>query len=229
MNIEGTKKSIESYKRHRELNSTVKCYGSEAINTTLREHEENIEDWKYQALAKELYRWIDLFDKEFKLQLYLPVIVLEETRVNSFATYRLSRSGFGTHYTITINTNYIDRPFHHVLRTLLHEQIHQWQELYGRLPSRINYHNKQYRQKAKECGIIVDSAGHTLGHTEIFSRILSKYGINVPKIEEVSKDERKCGKSKLKKWICGCTNIWCAVDLHAQCLKCGNNFVKEIK
>jgi hypothetical protein len=33
------------------------------------------------------------------------------------------------------------------------------------------------------------------------------------------------GKSKLKKWSCGCTNIRVAVrSLEAKCLKCGNKF-----
>jgi hypothetical protein len=33
------------------------------------------------------------------------------------------------------------------------------------------------------------------------------------------------GKSKLKKWSCGCTNIRVAVkEFEAKCLKCGNVF-----
>jgi len=33
------------------------------------------------------------------------------------------------------------------------------------------------------------------------------------------------GKSKLRKWTCGCTNLRVAVpELEARCLRCGNRF-----
>ena len=36
------------------------------------------------------------------------------------------------------------------------------------------------------------------------------------------------GKSKLKKWSCGCTNIRVAVKyFKAKCLNCGNDFVRD--
>ena len=155
------------------------CSEAEMINSTLREHEENTEDWKYQSLAKELYRWAEIFNLEFKLQNQQPVIVFNRTRSNTLATYMRGRSGFGTRYTITINNRYLNDPFYRILRRLLHEMIHQWQELHGKIASRSSYHNKQF--------------------------------------------------IKLKKWHCGCTNIWCAVALHAQCLECGSDFEKDVK
>lgn len=52
--------------------------GGEEINSTLREHEENIEEWKYRPLAQELYRWAEIFNLEFKLQNPQPVIEFEK-------------------------------------------------------------------------------------------------------------------------------------------------------
>jgi len=203
--------------------------GGEEINSTLREHEENIEEWKYRPLAQELYRWAAIFQFEFKLQNPQPVIVFDRTRSSTLATYMRGRSGFGTRYTITINNRYLNDPFYRILRRLLHEMIHQWQELHGKIASRSSYHNKQFIGKALACGLLTDHGGYDLGHTEVFSKLLEKHGMNVPEIEGEPSDERLHGTSKLKKWHCGCTNVWCAVALHAQCLECGSDFEKEVK
>jgi hypothetical protein len=199
---------------------------SEAINLLLRDHEEAIRHWKYQALAKELYRWAGIFNLEFKLQNAHPVVTIDKVRVSTLATYRRGRSGFGTKHTITVNNVHLRDPFHCILRRLLHESIHQWQESHGKPPSKSTYHNKQFTEKALACGLLTNSSGHDLGHTKIFSDLLAKYGVNAPEIEGEPEDIRKPGTSKLKKWTCGCNNVWCAVvEFHAQCLECGNDFV----
>ena len=47
-------------------------------------------------------------------------------------------------------TNLDDNDFH---QTLVHEMCHLWQEDFG-IPSRRSYHNKEWAQKMKECGLI---------------------------------------------------------------------------
>jgi hypothetical protein len=65
---------------------------------------------------------------------------------------------------------------------------------------------------------------------------LKKHGIVFDRAAELKPDgilkippkAKLKGKSKLKKWTCGCTNIRVAVkDFDAKCLKCGNRFEKD--
>jgi hypothetical protein len=36
------------------------------------------------------------------------------------------------------------------------------------------------------------------------------------------------GDSKMRKWSCQCTNVRCAVELRAQCNKCGHAFCESV-
>jgi hypothetical protein len=211
------------------INVTENWAEGDAINFLLRDHEEAVGDWQYQALVRELYRWVGIFQSEFKLELAHPVVGFDRLRCTTLACYEQGRSRIGTKYTIIINSLYLNDPFHCVLRRLLHELIHLWQELYGKPAKKPPYHNKQFIDKALTCGLLTDHKGYDLGHTKIFSDVLAKYGVNAPEIEEKPQAEQAHGTSKIKKWSCGCTNVWCAVELRAQCLECGNGFVQVKK
>lgn len=45
-----------------------------------------------------------------------------------------------------------------ILSTLVHEQVHVWQQMYGE-PGRKGYHNKQWGDKMKELGLYPSSTG----------------------------------------------------------------------
>lgn len=213
----------------------------EEINTELREHEESAKDWDFQPLVKGLYNWSQIFNVHFKIKLPQVIIAFNEIRRTTYATYQRGRSGFGTKYTITLNTRHLKDKYYRILRRLLHECIHCWQELYGHVKPRSKsksdkyrwYHNKQFIDKALSCGLLTNHRGHDLGHNEIFSSLLKKHGIDVPETEgkamsEMESDEEtEHGTSTLKRWSCKCTNVWCAVELHAKCLECGKGFIKE--
>jgi len=215
----------------------------EEINTKLREHEETTSDWQFRPLAQELYNWSQIFDVHFKMKLPQVIIVFNEIRRTTYATYQRGRSGFGTKYTITINIRHLKDKYYRTLRRLLHECIHCWQELYGHVKSRSKsksdkyrwYHNKQFIDKALTCGLLTNHRGHDLGHNEIFSSLLKNHGIDAPETEgkamgEIESDvQTEHGTSTLKRWSCKCKNVWCAGELHAKCLKCGYDFIKEAK
>lgn len=194
---------------------------SEPVAQLLRYHQSTIEDWNYTSLASELHRWVGIFDFEFKLKLpSYPVLAFAPLR-NAYATYAWFRGEVGTKDNITFNTHTLGRDPALILRTLCHELLHLYQHYHGK-PSRSNYHNRQYREFALVCGLIVDPRGCTSGHTEVFTQVLAKYGIF---LEPLEAEMRLWGsgtrEQKMKKWRCQCTNVRCATRLDATCNRCG--------
>ncbi|MDR3140028.1 MAG: SprT-like domain-containing protein [Treponema sp.] len=59
---------------------------------------------------------------------------------------------------ISLNPDYLDRPFLEWHATLVHEMIHLWQEDFGH-PSRAAYHNKEWAWKMEELGLIPSETG----------------------------------------------------------------------
>jgi predicted SprT family Zn-dependent metalloprotease len=59
---------------------------------------------------------------------------------------------------ISLNPDYLDRPFIEWHATLVHEMCHQWQYDYGE-PSRNGYHNKEWGKKMKQVGLIPSNTG----------------------------------------------------------------------
>lgn len=198
----------------------------EAISIALRDHQTSVTDWSYAGLVRELHRWVPIFDLEFNLQLpSYPVFQFESLR-NAYATYFCGRGALGTKDNITFNTNDLTREPALLLGTLLHELLHLWQHYAGQ-PGRGNYHNVQFRDKALRCGLLVTPEGCNTGHTQVFTKVLEKYGVHLQPlaaqlaVKVVSKRE-----VRMKKWRCGCTNVRCAVDLQATCLCCGRQFLR---
>jgi hypothetical protein len=197
----------------------------EPVAQAIRDHQTAISDWEYAPLARELHRWLEIFDLEFKLNLpSYPVLQFAPLR-NAYATYAWFRGELGTRDNITFNTHELSRIPALILRTLCHELLHLWQHYHG-TPSKSTYHNAEYRKKAKACGLLVDPWGCTTGHTEVFRNVLLKHGIH---LEPLAAEMRLYGagkrEQKMKKWCCHCTTVRCAVQLHALCLSCNQPFV----
>ncbi|HYV36890.1 MAG TPA: SprT-like domain-containing protein [Gemmataceae bacterium] len=195
-----------------------------AVYSALRQHQVT-ENWVSRDLVADLQRWADLFNLEFKLnipELSLSVDWLPRRRLGHF---RYGHNGFGLRGEVVINRRYLDRrEYWQVLGTLLHELLHAWQQAHGK-PGKRNHHNKQFREKASEFGLVIDHRGFTKYESPSqFTELLQRHGINVPTLPEVEVTNQR-GSSKLKKWSCGCTNVRVAVrEFNAQCLNCGNLF-----
>lgn len=218
--------------------------GTHTIKTRLAIHQGNVKGWEHTTLARELNRWVRIFNEEWDLQLpVLPTIEYRPIR-NAYATYDYSRGALGMQDTIAINTAQLCRPSAHIIRTLGHELLHLWQHYQGKPSKQRNYHNDEYVAKAASLGILIDGSGCTSGHTEVFSSLIEKHGIRLPKtwevdggglIEPAGGIEPKVygnqgGKKRagsMRKWSCGCTNVRCAVDLSAACAKCLQPFRLE--
>lgn len=212
-----------------------------SLHTHLVHYQSTNDDWEHAALAKELHRWTGIFGAEWKLKLpHEPVLHFDSIR-NAYAMYEWGAGSIGTPDNITFNTGTLDRPAAHIVRTHGHELLHFWQHYHGKPSAQRNYHNDEYVRKALDCGILIDHQGCTSGHTEVFSSLIEKHGIDLPDVQiplggmliaPTGGIEPKVygtrgaagGGSKMRLWRCGCTNIRAAVDLRVLCRKCGKTF-----
>jgi hypothetical protein len=117
----------------------------------VRKNAETASDWEYKDEALYLYRMavlmrdrlVDPLHRLDRARLPEPVLAFENLRnKNTLAAFRLTRSPEGLQNEIIMNTeHYIDQEGKKAweygrwaqLETLLHEQVHEWQQVFGRL------------------------------------------------------------------------------------------------
>jgi hypothetical protein len=204
---------------------------AEPINNQLKNHQITADDWGKRDLSEKFHTWTERFMFEFKLKTSEPAISVARLHPKRYGHYRPGRNDFGLRNEIAINEIYInENTFWEAIGTLLHELLHAEQEQIGR-PSKGNYHNTAFRNRAESFGLIVDSSGHTqyLPPPSPFFDILTKYGVIFPDIPEPLIPLNRAGTSKLKLWICECepkpVHVRVAIDnFHAKCLLCNQNF-----
>ena len=140
-----------------------------------------------------------------------------------------------------LNRLYLTRPLFEVLATLFHEMVHSWEFTYLPEEKRTKswYHGKVFREKMAGFGILTNPNGSHAGldYKGKFVQTLKQHAVSFngfditisggSSIIPIDPKPTKKGKSKPKKWTCGCTNIRVAVkDAEIQCLKCKNQFVE---
>jgi hypothetical protein len=200
---------------------------SQQFNSVLRTHACSKKDWDLGELAAHFYGWAERFNAHFSLNLTTPAIGIERISSRTLGTYRPKTNGFGIDDEVVINRRCLQRPLADILRTLLHEMLHQWQYHHG--SSGKGHHNLEFRVKCSELGIpyVCDRGSLGIVPGNPFDQLLQAHGITDGTF--LSPGEAACEKapgSKLKKWSCGCTNVRCAVELNAQCERCGSAFIR---
>jgi hypothetical protein len=205
---------------------------NESISVAITNKEKGAYDWVLNDLVWELYWWVDFFNITFfrEQPVTVPAISFEKTRVTNLGHYVVGKNAFGIKDNINLNSAHLNRSLWDVLVTLVHEMTHSWQAMYGK-PSKSWFHNKEFQLKMLEFGIICDSTGRHQGVRDPFVYFLKKHGINFDRVMEpdgiikIPPKPMPKGKSKLRKWTCGCTNVRVAVkDFEAKCLKCSHEF-----
>jgi hypothetical protein len=180
-------------------------------------------------LATALQEWAYRFIVEFRLDIEELSVCVDRLPSSRLGHFRVGHNGFGLKGEIAINVRYLtdQESFWRILGTLLHELLHAWQHTHGQASGRC-HHNREFRDKARDLGLVVDGKGVTgFADDSRFKNLLRQYGIDVPE-GEINPTTRKAGSSKMKKWSCGCTNVRTGVgDFQAQCLKCGKRFQRE--
>jgi hypothetical protein len=86
-------------------------------------------------------------------------IYFEKTRVTNLGHYMVGSNAFGIKDNINLNRSHLSRPLWEILATLLHEMSHSWQAMYGK-PSSSWFHNKEFKLKMMEFGIICNAKGY---------------------------------------------------------------------
>jgi hypothetical protein len=208
----------------------------------VRKNAENAKDWVYADEAIYLYRMAVLFRDRFLDPILLtdrrrlpdPVISFANLRnKNTLAAYTLVRNPQGLLYEITMNNvHYFDdeQDCKKVkrwsfgkwaqLETLLHEQVHLWQQNFGTDPVRLGqvYHNKEFINKCESLGLHpMPGAGcHTRLADGNFAILMKELGVEPPSLGEKMGDldidwfkwfldslgKGRKGTSTLHKWTC---------------------------
>ena len=114
-----------------------------------------------QETTNELYRWFDfLNNKFFSNELSQPMITIQKTKPNILGYFTLDKvwENAGTKdvmYEINISASSLNREVNDIVGTLLHEQVHQWNKEHDIKDCSQNIHNKKFKNKAEEVGLIV--------------------------------------------------------------------------
>jgi predicted SprT family Zn-dependent metalloprotease len=147
---------------------------------------------------------------------------------------------------ISLNPDHISgRSAAEVYSTLVHEQVHQWQFMFGK-PSRRGYHNRQWANKMKEVGlqpVACDGSGKETGqscsHTIItggpFDRAFNQmppefilpWG-GLPQVE-VKRKPKKSSQKRVRKRCPVCeVEVWLRpenAEHDIECEACGERFL----
>ena len=198
----------------------------------IKKNAETAYDWEYSGEAKYLYGMAVLFKDRFldpilhtdRSRLPDPVISFDDLRnKKTLAAYTLHRNPQGLLDEITFNTAHYKKEYGKnvwalgkwaQLETLLHEQVHLWQQNFGEnpvIPGRVS-HNKEFIDKCESLGLHpMPSVGCHIAVAEgVFAQLMGELGIerpdDVPRSDGKKMDwfrpEKVKGRSTLHKWEC---------------------------
>jgi hypothetical protein len=200
----------------------------------IQRNAENAHDWEYSEEAKYLYGMAVLFKDRLldpvlltdRRRLPNPVISFDDLRnQKTLAAFTLHRNPQGLLDEITFNTtHYEEQDGKKVwkfgrwaqLETLLHEQVHLWQQNFGKhpvKPERVT-HNKEFIDKCESLGLhpLPVIGAHYAVADGVFAKLMGELGIprpdDVPRMEGKAKrrdwfrPSPEKGRSTLHKWIC---------------------------
>ena len=230
----------------KERHSGIEIGDPNLSKEAVRKNAESAHDWEWQAMAQTLYTWTDRFKSRFldpvaridRERMPDAVISFERMDVRVLACYTLHRNPQGLLDEITMNTKRLDRPMWAILETMLHEQIHLWQQNFGEHPVQRNYHNEEFVGRCEQLGLhpMIGIGAHWKPADGVFAQLMEEYGIGRPAEVVAPQEGRKNwwdigksekGRSTLAKWSCGCQNVRVGTsEFHAQCTICGNLFVR---
>ena len=224
--------------REPDINRQGKLIESHNPQPEVRKNAETASDWEYKDEAAYLYgkavllrdRLLDPLHHLDRARLPEPVIAFVNLRnKNTLAAFRLTRSPEGLKNEIIMNTqHYVDQDGKKVweygrwaqLETLLHEEVHEWQQVFGKDPvtRKKVYHNKEFVEKCESLGLHpkLGEGYHLRLADGPFAFLMKELGIEPPdlsqKPEEVNIDwfkwlldfsgKGRRGKSTLSKWEC---------------------------
>src|SRR5262249_459491 len=153
-----------------------------SVYRSLTSHQLTENGWRYAAVIQELHRWKGIIEAEFTLGLPDVAFCIGFTRLRCHGYFRPGHNWYGFKPEILLKECSVmerieNNEFWKVIGTELHELLHAWQDKHG-TPGRNNYHNAEFRDKARELGLIVDARGYTEFDPDgPFCRLIRKYGV----------------------------------------------------
>jgi hypothetical protein len=225
--------------RQNKQDSSLNCkkapasHNGNSVYGALADHQLAENSWRYGPVIQELHRWRVLFEDEFRLGLPEVAFCVGFTRLRCHGYFRPGHNWYGFTREILLNERHVlqcieENEFWQVIGTELHELLHAWQDEHG-TAGRNNYHNAQFRDKARRLGLVVDSRGCTDFDPEgPFCQLIQKYGVADLAMPEGVRPY--VAGSKLHKWVCGCHpqyGVRVAIeDFDAWCGRCGEKFFR---
>ena len=180
------------------------------------------------------------FTSRFNREMPRPVITVQtKGRMNACAWFWADRWQDGEQSRIpeiNLCAEHVSDDLAELANSVLHEMVHYANWLDGvRDCSSSQYHNRRFKQRCEAVGLICERHPQkrygwactklsTEEETFVISLGIDETALNLSRIAQQGK--HRTG-SKLKKWVCGCTNLWAAVDVHATCNRCGRPFRKS--
>ena len=198
----------------------------------IQKNAETAYDWEYTNEAKLLYGMAVLFKDRFldpilhtdRGRLPDPVISFDDLRnKKTLAAYTLHRNPQGLLDEITFNTAHYEEKDDEMvwkygrwaqLETLLHEQVHLWQENFGEHEHKSGRvaHDKEFVDKCESLGLhpLPVVGAHYAVADGVFAQLMEEFGIerpdDVPRAEKSKRDwfnpKPERGRSTLHRWEC---------------------------
>jgi hypothetical protein len=208
-----------------DLTKGVDLGSSERAKGAVRYHVEQDTTWQHHEIATRLYGWTDIFRDRFldpiarldrQGKLPGPVLGFEKTDHRILAYYHLGHNAHGLEDEVILNELYLNQPLYCILETVLHENVHLWQQRFGQHPVKRNYHNAEFIDKCESFGLhpLPIFGWHWKPADGSFEQLLKEYGILKP-VEGIvmpgdgdkrnwweAPGKRKEGRSTLHKWEC---------------------------
>ncbi len=211
---------------------------SEVYSVMATYQQKAAEGWALQDVVVKLHDWAEILRSHFKLEIPSVPLRLAKLRWNCLGHFNPGFNDFGLLNEIAIDVMHLverlsNGEWWQVLGTLIHEQLHFWQKVHGKAakPGPGNYHNVQYREKAKRCGLFISDRGVNEGYDPDgpFLTLLRERGIELPKILPGA-PEKAVGHSTLARWVCNCEPPVSLrvgrAEIRVKCLECDGVFFK---
>jgi len=208
--------------------------GRPSVHQAIANHQLTEIDWRWNPAIREFHRWKGIFTQELPLPVPEVAFCIGYTRLRCYGYFRPGPNWFGFPREILLRESFVveclqKRIFWRVLGTQLHELVHAWRSKYGQ-PGKGNYHNAEFREKAREFGLIVDARGCTdFDPSGPFHQLIAKHGVADLKVPDGL--WLQPAGSKLHKWVCGCQpqyGVRVAIEhFDASCNRCGERFIRE--
>lgn len=203
-----------------------------AVNITVQEHGVSV-SWEHGPLLAFLADWFRRFNQAFFSSALPPACIsIDYAHKSKLGSYTWGRDGLGLAHRVNLNARHLDRPRADVLRTLIHEMVHLWEDVeHGRRAGAARYHTARFRRRSADLGIPCDENGRSLGIVPggPFAKLLAAHGIGLDEPAVVVASDTPVAKPRkqtLRRWVCACSRAWAArgAELRVVCQRCGEEW-----